>query len=304
MEIPPERKGYEIIKVASCGMCRTDIHIVDGMYSDLKLPLILGHEISGFTTSGKPALIYGAVGCGKCHYCKKGESQLCEYPSDLGINVNGGFAQYVSVPSSNIIVLEGMDPYSMSVLSDAGVTAYRAVKKIKNFTGIGANILVLGGTGGVGQFIIQLLKIILESKVTVVSRSKEKLKSALDIGADFAKTYSDNIGYYDAVIDVVGTSDTLDFGNKHLYKDGVLVLVGEEGGQIEFGNTDVHHGEKIFMSTLWGTKTDLIDVAKIAQNNLLKWKTKSYSLENINDAMYDLRTGTFEGRILISPFIK
>lgn len=298
---PEAREGYEIVKVSSCGLCRTDLHIMRGSYPNIKLPLILGHEIAGISETAGNVIIYGSKGCGRCYYCLRTEYQLCEHSSDLGITANGGFAEFVSVPVSNLIPLNGLKLEYVSVLADAGITAFRAIRKLEWVLSDGDDILIIGGTGGVGTFAIQFAKAMYNVNVTVVGRNRSRFERAYKFGADIVSDYSGEFKKYKGVIDIVGTAKTMEFGYAHLLKTGLLVVVGEEGGKIEIDYDDIHHGEQAICSSLWGSLEDLKEVIKIASSSGIKWDVQKYSLDSINEAIHALALGELDSRAVIVP---
>lgn len=298
---PEEREGHETIEVSSCGLCRTDLHIIKGMYPDIKLPLILGHEVAGKSRTLGNVVVYGSTGCGKCYHCVRKEHQLCESSVDLGINTDGGFAEYVSVPVSNLVPLKGLDPEEASVLADAGVTAYRAAKKLRWVLSEGDDVLIIGGTGGVGMFAIQFVKMFRNVSVTVVARNRSRFERAYRFGADLVTDYSGQFKKYKAVLDLVGSSETMVFGYRHLLKTGLMVVVGEEGGKISIDYNDVHHGEQAVCASLWGSLEELREVVDMASSGRIRWDVQKYPLEAINQAIDDLAAGRIVSRAVIVP---
>lgn len=299
---PPEgNEGEEVIKVISSGLCRTDLHLIDGLYTDLNLPIVLGHEVSGLSESLGPVIVYGSKGCGTCYYCKRGDFQLCESSSDIGINKNGGFAEYILAPRMNLIPIGEIGPVRASVLADAGVTAYRAVRKLWQFLEQDDDVLIIGGTGGVAMFVIQFLKLFHKVNVTTLSRNKEKFEMAYKYGADLAVGYDQKLGEYKAIVDLVGSTETIALGNRHLLKSGILLIVGEEGGSFNVNYRDVHHGEQVYAASLWGSLKDLKEVVEIAKQKQLSWDIKKFKLTSINSAIRELREGMIEGRAVIEP---
>jgi alcohol dehydrogenase, propanol-preferring len=166
----PTPKGSQVlVKVQSAGVCHSDVHAWEGDldFPGVKYPLTPGHEIAGeVETLGEQAegfsknekvLVYPWVGEGLCPACRLGEENLCDEPRSLGIYNDGGYAEYVLVPSYKYLVKLGndIDTDTCTPLSCAGLTAYGAVKN--------ANIkpdenVVIVGTGGLGLMAIQLAK--------------------------------------------------------------------------------------------------------------------------------------------------
>ena len=202
----PKPKGSQIlIKVLSSGVCHSDVHVWEGYYEGIdgqqlkttdrgvKYPLTPGHEIAGIIDSlGEEAegfskndkvLVYPWIGEGVCPACRIGEENLCDKPRSLGVYIDGGYAEYVLVPSYRYLVKIGddMDIDTTAPLSCAGLTAYGAVKN--------ANLkpddnVVIVGTGGLGLMAIQLVKAVTGAKIIAMDLDDQKLDVAKKNGAD------------------------------------------------------------------------------------------------------------------------
>ena len=176
----PKPKGSQvIIKVQSSGVCHSDVHVWEGYYEGIggqqlkttdrgvKYPLTPGHEIAGIVdnmgeqvegfSKNEKVLVYPWVGEGMCPACRIGEENLCDKPRSLGIYNDGGYAEYVLVPSYKYLVKIGdeMNTDTSAPLSCAGLTAYGAVK---NASLRPDDNVVIVGTGGLGLMAIQLVK--------------------------------------------------------------------------------------------------------------------------------------------------
>src|SRR5436853_1368720 len=193
----PVPKGAQVlVKVQSSGVCHSDIHLWEGGYEGpggqflkttdrgVKYPLTPGHEIAGIVdrtgeevegfAKDERVLIYPWIGEGLCPACRAGEENLCDKPRSLGIYNDGGYAQYVLVPSYKYLVKIGndMDTDTSAPLACAGLTSYGAVKN--------ANLkpddnVVIVGTGGLGLMAIQLAKAITGAKIIAMEIDDQKL---------------------------------------------------------------------------------------------------------------------------------
>jgi propanol-preferring alcohol dehydrogenase len=297
----PEPQGEEfLVRVKGCGVCHSDLHIVDGQYPELALPLVPGHEISGEADGIGEVLVYGSWGCGCCRACERGEEQLCLKAAFAGWMRDGGYAEYVIVPSKKYLLpLDGLDPVHAAPLADAGVTPYRAVQRIRPWLHTGAMVVVLG-VGGLGQFAIQYLKLLTEARVTAVDLSPTKRKRASELGAD-AVTAPDDLSVSPrAVLDFVGTAETLALATRVVERGGVVVQVGQAGGSIPFGMQLVPH-EVILTTSLWGSIEDLSAVLGLARQGRLQWHSEPVALVRANEALARLRRGDVLGRLVLTP---
>ncbi|MDT7900646.1 MAG: alcohol dehydrogenase catalytic domain-containing protein [Acidianus sp.] len=314
----PEVKGKEVLlKVLATGLCHGDLHIIFGEWKDdipVNPPRILGHEIVGEITEdtehfkkGDKVLVYNAFGCGTCKYCKRGYPQFCEKVKILGVQEDGGFAEYVKVPSEdNLIKINNNEnPIKVAPLADAGVTAYNSVKGIEEDSNV-----ALIGTGAVSLIALQILKS-RGIKVTVVGRNPIKLNKALELGADriiqvkqsYSEDFSARIGRekFDYIVDYIGSDETLRDIVWALDRMGELRIVGEFGGRMEiWEQLLVLRGLRI-RGILYGSKEDMINVVKLYKEGKIKTLAVPYKLEEINQAIDDLMSGRIIGRAVIIP---
>ena len=148
--------------MAACGVCHSDLHVLDG---DLPLvePRVLGHEVAGTVAetgdgvdlaAGTDVAVFGGWGCRDCGVCARGDDQLCNLTNWLGIGHDGGYAEYVCVPTADYCLpLEELNPVEAAPLTDAALTAYRSLRKAE--VGPGDSVAVVG-VGGLGAFGVQL----------------------------------------------------------------------------------------------------------------------------------------------------
>jgi propanol-preferring alcohol dehydrogenase len=162
--VPAVRDGEVLVRVLACGVCHSDLHVVDGYFSS-PLPLVLGHEIAGELESGERVLVYTPWGCGECRFCLASEEMICPHGKEAGMFQDGGYAEYVRVPARRYIYPIGdLDPVQAAPLGCGGLTPYRAVKHARPWLGPSSRALVLGA-GGLGQFGIQYLRLLTDATV-------------------------------------------------------------------------------------------------------------------------------------------
>ena len=324
----PKPAGTEVrIAVAGAGVCRTDLHIVDGLQRRVQLPLTLGHEVAGFVDAGgpeaerilrrrrigigDPVLVYGGWGCGTCRRCVEGDEQLCEASEAPGFQVDGGYADAILVPHPRHLVrLRGLDPVRAAPLADACVTPYRAVRRVEPWLQPGARVLVIGA-GALGQFALQLLRLLpahgRDLVVGVRELEPERLERAAGLGADVGllavapePTIEGLGGRADVVLDFVGGDDSLAHAADVVAPGGVIVVVGEAGGTLPFG-VDRHAPEAWITSAAWGSARDLREIVRLAQQGRLSWEVETMPLEAVGEAHARLRAGRVAGRIVLVP---
>src|SRR5262249_31963335 len=141
----PEPRGEEVlVRVRAAGVCHSDVHIADGA-AQVPLPLVPGHEVAGVVDGLGPVLVYAAWGCGSCASCRAGDEQLCPLAAEAGWVCDGGYAEALLVPAARYLLpLDGLDPVRAAPLADAGLTPYRAVRRVRALLRRGDTALVLG----------------------------------------------------------------------------------------------------------------------------------------------------------------
>lgn len=327
-ELPsPEAAGTQVrVRVAGCGVCRTDLHIVDGTQSRVELPRTLGHEVAGWIDAagpgavpllrrarlapGDPVIVHGGWGCGACEQCRMGEEQRCPASVAPGFQADGGYAEYMLVPHPrHLIALGDLDPAHAAPLADAGLTAHRAVARAAQWLRGGSRVLLIG-CGAVGQFALQFLRLASSGgdlRVVVRERDPAKLEIAAELGADVGLLDGDEAmtrealrGDADVVLDVVGTDRTLAHAAAMVAPDGLVLLVGEAGGRFAAG-MEAAALESWFTTVAWGSRDELREVVRLARRGRIRWRTEAMPLADAADAHRRLRAGQVAGRIVLVP---
>ena len=195
-EIPvPELKpGEVLVEVAGCGVCHTDLgYFYDGVPTVSKPPLTLGHEIAGTVVAGdkawmgKEVIIPAVMPCRQCILCKTGRGNRCLSQKMPGnsLGLYGGFSSHIPVPSVDLCEVKNRGDFPLAhlaVVADAGTTPYQAAKRADLQPG--DNVVIIGITGGVGQYMGQMAKALGAKTVIGIARNEEKLQRALKHGAD------------------------------------------------------------------------------------------------------------------------
>ncbi|HEY6657663.1 MAG: alcohol dehydrogenase [Nitrososphaeraceae archaeon] len=331
----PKPKGSQVlVKVQSSGVCHSDIHLWEGGYEGpqgqflkttdrgVKYPLTPGHEIAGIIdglgeqTEGfaknEKVLVYPWIGEGLCPACRTGEENLCDKPRSLGIYNDGGYAEYVLVPSYKYLVKLGdeIDTDTSAPLSCSALTAYGAVKN-GNLTP-NDNVVIVG-TGGLGLMAIQLAKAITGSRIIALDRDDNKLKAAKENGADdiinsqkedAVKAVMELTGRMgaDAVIDFVNASSTVETDLNFLRRRAKLVLVGLFGGELKLNLIAMPTRSYKLIGSYTGSMNDLIELVSLAKRGIIKpIISNKFKLEEATKALKMLRDGKILGRGVINP---
>jgi propanol-preferring alcohol dehydrogenase len=297
--VPVASDGQVLVQVKACGVCHSDLHVAEGYFGSSPLPLVLGHEITG-VVDGENVLVYTPWGCGECRFCEATEEMICPDGKEAGMFQDGGYADYVLVPSRRFIYPIGdLDPVQAAPLGCGGLTAYRAVKHALPWLGNGRRAAVLGA-GGLGQFGIQYVRLLSDASVTVGDPAASKRARSLELGAEAAADPADLQGPFDVVLDFVGSEETLIRAAQLVDRKGLVVVIGLFGGRIPFGFGAVPH-EAHFMSSVWGSRNELAELIALAQREELRYTTETMPLAQAGEAHEKLRRGEAQGRIVLVP---
>ncbi|MEC8999450.1 MAG: alcohol dehydrogenase catalytic domain-containing protein [Actinomycetota bacterium] len=293
--------GEHLVDVTACGVCHSDLHVVDGQWNS-PLPLVLGHEVTGDHAELGPVMVYAPWGCRACWTCETGHEMVCPDAVEAGVISDGGYAEQMRVPHREYLQpLGDLDPVRAAPLACAGLTAFRATRQTLEALrrrGPVARALVIGA-GGLGQFGIQFLKLLTDAEVTVADLSVDKRTRAIELGADQAVTPDELDCHFDAIVDFVGAQPTLETAVQHVNRRGMVVAVGLFGGRVPFGIGAVPH-EAQFMSSVWGTVAELGELIGFAHDHPLDFTVETAPLEEAEAAHQRLRSGEASGRMVLT----
>jgi alcohol dehydrogenase, propanol-preferring len=307
--------GEILIKVKACGVCHTDLHLAAGEWRLHKLPLILGHEAVGVVEELGPGVTRFKVGdragipwiystCGDCEYCTSDQEALCPQIRVTGFMVDGGYAEYISVPASHAVALpEGLNFVDAAPVYCAGLTPYRALKI--SGARVGDTVVVLG-VGGLGHYAVQIARL-MGARVIAVDIARSKLDLAQQLGANIAVDSSQQdvakairaLGGAHVVINLAPTPAAIAQGAEVLRRGGTLVLVGLPPGSFTLPILQtVAKGIRILTSAV-GTRQDLREVLALAAAGRIKTVAETCRLEEINSAFEQIRQGRVAGRLVV-----
>jgi alcohol dehydrogenase, propanol-preferring len=257
-----------LIKVAATGMCRSDFQLVDGYFRQglpVDLPFIPGHEVAGTITGvgkevptssglseGDLIVVDPNWGDGTCRQCHEGNEQLCRGGQLVGFGPNGGFAEYMVAPHNHVISvtdLPNQRPEYLAPLTDAGLTPYRGMKKLRDAGKLGSvRTVVINGIGGLGGYAVQYARLLGAGAIVVgFARSDDKLAVARENGAHHTVNVRGKTAEHvqneledltgrrtvDAVLDCAGSAESLGLAAAVLGTEGALSQVGLMGQRVE-----------------------------------------------------------------------
>ncbi|MGI0064430.1 MAG: alcohol dehydrogenase catalytic domain-containing protein [Nitrosopumilaceae archaeon] len=314
-----QRPNELLIKIEACGVCHSQLHGIEGDWKDLGIPPMLptvpGHEVVGkvveigknvtkFKVGDRAGISPLLESCMKCQYCKEGNEHLCESMQVLGESLKGGYAEYVTVTEDFATrIPETMRPEYAAPLFCAGITAYKAVKASEPSKNKKIGIF---GIGGVGHMAVQFA--ILEgADVIAISRNKKHLEVAKKLGASITITYSqdqekflqelkEKVGLLDAAIVFAPANIVTNTAIKAIKKGGLVVI-----GTISEISNFVAFEEKTIRGTLIGSRNDMKEVIRIADEKNIKVFSEVYRLEQANEVLVKLKNSEIEARAVLVP---
>jgi len=332
----PAPSGSQVLlKVVSCGICHSDIHLWEGGYQGpggsflkttdrgVKYPLTPGHEIAGIVQDlGEEArekfnkndkvIVYPWIGEGLCPACIQGEENLCDKPRSLGVYQDGGYAEYVLVPSYRYLVKisSRIEMDVAATLPCSALTAYNAVRnaKLEPYHNV-----VIVGAGGLGLMAIQLAKAISGSRIMALDLDNDKLNVAKKNGADVilnprkedpikaVMEITNNLGA-DAVIDFVNSTKSLETNMQFLRRRARLVLVGLFGGELKLNLITMPTKAFRLIGSYTGTLNELVGLLSLAERGIINpVVTDRFKLEEATEGLSQLKEGNIIGRGVINP---
>lgn len=243
--MPKADNGMVLIKLHACGICGTDMHIFDGDEGAAPTPAgtILGHEFAGEVVETGEGVQGVKVGdrvcvdpnwlCGKCEYCLGGVGHFCENITGIGTTVNGGFAEYVSVPESQAYKFSEKIDFAQAAMTEPVACCLHGIDMCD--INCGDTVAVIGG-GMIGLIMLQLAKLKGAAKLIMIEPIEEKRKKAEELGADitinpFEEDAGDVIGKHgitrvNTVIECVGRPQTMEQAIKIAGKKSTVMMFG------------------------------------------------------------------------------
>jgi len=298
-----------LIRVAACGVCRTDLHVYDGELADPKLPLILGHEIVGrvvrtgpganrFREGDRVGVPWLAWACGKCGYCRAGKENLCALAVFTGYTHDGGYAEFTIASESFCVPIPAeFSDVEASPLLCAGLIGYRAYAKTGDARRIG-----IYGFGAAAHIITQVAKF--EAREIYAFTRKgdvESQKFAREMGAVWAGASSEPppVELYAAII-FAPAGELVPAALKAVCRGGTVVCGGIHMSDIPAFPYELLWGERTLCSVANLTRKDADEFMRIAPKVRVRTTTQTFPLEDANQALEHLRRGKLHGAAVLA----
>jgi alcohol dehydrogenase, propanol-preferring len=309
--IPVPAAHQVLVKVMACGVCRTDLHVLDGELDKPKLPLIPGHEIVGMVAGrgegvrlvqegDKVGIPWLGYTCGRCRYCRKNRENLCEQAKFTGYTLDGGYAEYTVADERFCFPLPATAGPQEAPLLCAGLIGYRA------YTLAGQHISTLGiyGFGAAAHILIQVA-ISQGIEVYAFTRPGDTAAQqfALRLGAVWAGESEQPAPIpLDAAIIFAPAGQLVPKALRAVDKGGIVVCGGIHMSDIPGFPYRILWEERVLRSVANLTRQDGIEFLKLAAQIPVKTETQHFPFEQANEALEALRAGKLQGAaVLLMP---
>jgi propanol-preferring alcohol dehydrogenase len=312
--MPVVGRRQVLVKVAACGVCRSNLHMIEGDWVDLgvpaKSPIIPGHEITGrvakfgddvdaFKEGDRVGIQPLWSTCGECEFCLSGRENICESKQITGETVDGGYAEYVVGNANHVYRLpDNLKDTEAAPLFCPGITAWGAVKKAE--LRVGKRVAVFG-IGGVGHMVIQFARLF-GADVVAVSRSNRGLTLAKELGASelvdissgHRKEWLEEIGPVDSSIVFAPSSELAQLAMSATKPGGTTVI----GVSVELGLMPFVQEKRVVGSVI-GSRQDMNEVLRLASLGKIKPLCNEFKLQMANDVLKMLKKGEIRARAVL-----
>lgn len=308
LEEPQPKSNEVLIKVHACGICRTDLHVVDGELTAPKLPLVPGHQIVGaikklgkqvknFVIGQRIGVPWLGSSCGVCHFCLTGRENLCDEAKFTGYQIDGGFASYCVADSRFCFPIpEGYPDHQAAPLFCAGLIGYRALLKAGN-----AQHLGIYGFGAAAHILIQVARYQQRKVYAFTSPGDQAAQDfAYQLGAVWAGSSEESPPrLLEAAIIFAPVGDLVPIALRATEKGGTVVCAGIHMSDIPSFPYSELWGERTLCSVANLTRKDGEEFLALAPKIPIKTEVHTYPLHAVNQALDDLRYGRFTGAAVI-----
>jgi propanol-preferring alcohol dehydrogenase len=305
---PRPGAGQLLVRVSTCAVCRTDLHIVDGELPEPKLPLIPGHQIVGrveeigrdmknFRENDRVGIPWLGWTCGECKFCQSGRENLCDRAHFTGYNIDGGYAEYAVADARFCFpISEGFEDVAGAPLLCAGLIGFRALRKCGDPKRLG-----LYGFGASAHIVCQVARFegrevfaFTRPGDSETQQFAQRLRANWTGGSDESPPKK-----MDAAIIFAPVGSLMPLALRHLEKGGVVVSAGIHMSDIPtFPYRDLW-GERVLCSVANLTRHDGEEFLQIAPRIPIKTETETFPLEQANEALTRLRSGQLNGAAVL-----
>jgi propanol-preferring alcohol dehydrogenase len=306
--VPEPSEGEVLIRVHSCGVCRTDLHVIEGELPPRKSPVIPGHQVVGtverlgkntqrFAIGARVGVAWLHKTDGTCEYCRAGAENLCNSPEFTGYTVNGGYAEYIVAPESFVYgIPAGFLDEQAAPLLCAGIIGFRSLRLSGVKPGGRLGFYGFGAAAHVAIQVAQHWSV----EVYASTRDARHQKLALELGAVWAGgTFDEPPKKLDAAIVFAPAGEIVPAALKALKKGGVLVLGGIHMTPIPSFNYDLLYQERVIRSVANNIRQDGEDFLRVAAEIPIRTHVQLFALRDANRALNALKNDAIPGAAVL-----
>jgi alcohol dehydrogenase, propanol-preferring len=298
IERPEPHEGQVLLRVRACGVCRTDLHVVDGELTHPKLPLVPGHQIVGEADDGRRLGVpWLGWTCGECRYCTSGRENLCDRARFTGYDLDGGYAEWTVADERFCFPIpDGFDDVAAAPLLCAGLIGYRSLR----LAGDGDRLGLYGF--GASAHIVAQVALAEGRRVFAVTREgdDEAQAFARALGAEWAGSGRPP-EELDAAIVFAPVGALVPAALGAVAKGGVVVCAGIHMSDIPSFPYELLWGERVVRSVANLTRRDGVEFLALAPKVPVHTQVEAFALNQANEALAKLRAGDVRGALVLVP---
>jgi alcohol/geraniol dehydrogenase (NADP+) len=302
------------VKITHCGVCHSDLHLIDNDWGQSKYPFIPGHEIVGIVTGVGSEVIdrktgqrvgigWQADSCGVCEWCRQGDEHLCASSQPTCVGRNGGYADSIRVNARFAIpVPEALESENVAPLLCGGITVY---SPLRNLLARPASRVGVIGIGGLGHLGLQFARAF-GCEVTAFSTSKDKEPEALALGAHHFVDTRDNgglkkaVGSLDLILSTTSTDHDFQSFVAALRPKGTLVILGASPSPLQIAGFSLISGQKAVAGSPTGSPRDLYEMLDVAARHNVKAITERFAMKDANKAVERVKKNQVRYRAVLA----
>ena len=302
------------IRISHCGICYSDLHLIDNDWQISKYPFVPGHEIVGTVAAAGGAVQHVRLGdrvgvgwqagsCGHCDWCRQGKENLCPQSAPTCVHRNGGFAEAVRVPARFVVLIpDALDSETAAPLLCAGVTVY---SPLRNHGVSPASRVGVVGIGGLGHLAVQFARVF-GAEVTAFSTSPAKEAEARTLGAHhFCNTRESKImkalaGSFDLILSTVNADQDWPAFLSALRPEGQLCLVGAPARPLQIPASMLVLPAKAVSGSNTGGPLRISEMLDVAGRHGVKAQTERFPMSRVNEAIGKVRKGSVRYRAVLA----
>jgi propanol-preferring alcohol dehydrogenase len=305
---PHPGRGEVVVRVRCCGVCRTDLHVVEGELPPRKLPVIPGHQVVGvvekagadasrFATGARVGIAWLHRTDGTCDYCKSGSENLCDNPAFTGYTVDGGYADYIVAPEDFAYPIpENFADQQAAPLLCAGIIGFRSLRLSGIQSGRRLGFYGFGAAAHVATQVARYWGV----EVYAFTRNARHRQLALDLGAKWSgDTFAEPPVKLDAAIVFAPAGEIVPAALKVLRKGGTLVLGGIHMSPIPSFDYELLYEERMIRSVANNTRRDGEDFLRIAAEIPIQTRVQIFPLNEANRALNALKNDAIQGAAVL-----